>query len=64
MNAYEAKRKYDWDHTASVMALNATIHTSGRYSRDDFHPLRERKIPEYMLDDPAAEYERLKKMGK
>lgn len=60
VRAAEAKRRYDWDHTADLMSLIATANFPGRFTREDFHPLRERVIPEHLLDDPAAEYERLK----
>lgn len=61
MKAAESRRTYDWDHTAEMMALIATIHTSGNYQRDQFHPFRESTVPLYDLDDPGAEYERLMK---
>lgn len=46
-----------------MIAMMATLHASGSYSREDFHPFRERIVHEFMLDNPAAEYERLKAMG-
>jgi hypothetical protein len=61
----EAKQRYDWDHTADTMALLATLHYQKTFSRDDFHPMRERvKSEPSNLDDPEAEYERLIKEGK
>tara|TARA_A100001391_G_scaffold203516_1_gene196086 strand:+ start:876 stop:1076 length:201 start_codon:yes stop_codon:yes gene_type:complete len=61
VKAAEAKRRYDWDHTAEKMALDATLHSSGSYTRDQFHPLRESPVPIQNLDNPEAEYERLMK---
>ncbi|WP_145176229.1 hypothetical protein [Rubripirellula lacrimiformis] len=61
VKAAEAKRRCQWDHTADLMALMATIHTTGSYQRDHFHPLRERPEPIHQLDDPGAEYDRLMK---
>ena len=48
-----------WDHTAELIAKMATMHCQGTYHASQFHPLREH-TPLH-LDDPAAEYERLKK---
>ena len=49
-----------WDHTADMMAMYATIHTSNQYQRDHFHPYREKPpTPQQDVDDPGAEYERL-----
>jgi hypothetical protein len=58
--AAKAKQRYDWDHTADIMALMANLHTTKNWARQDFHPSRE-KLPTLPmhLDDPAAEYERL-----
>jgi hypothetical protein len=58
--ACDGKRTYDWDHTADKMALEATAHWGKPFQRADFHPLRDRIVHEFQLDDPGAEYERLK----
>jgi hypothetical protein len=58
----KSKQKYDWDHTADTLAMMANTHWSGKFSRHDFHPMRERPpLSDYQLDDPAREYERLKR---
>jgi hypothetical protein len=42
----------------------ANLHTTKSWTRADFHPTREKKTEPMHLDNPAAEYERLKKEGK
>jgi chromatin segregation and condensation protein Rec8/ScpA/Scc1 (kleisin family) len=59
--AAKAKQRYDWDHTADLLSMMANLHTTKSWSRFDFHPTREKPTERYDLDDPAAEYERLKK---
>lgn len=41
--------------------MMASLHTSGSFQREHFHPTRERVSPVYDELDPAAEYARLKK---
>jgi hypothetical protein len=38
----------------------ATLHTTKSYSRADFHPFMESNSTPIHLDDPAAEYHKLK----
>ncbi|EMI19087.1 hypothetical protein RMSM_03983 [Rhodopirellula maiorica SM1] len=57
--AAKAKQIAAWDHTADMMALMASIHTSNQYSRSNFHPYREAPVQVANLDDPGAEYDRL-----
>lgn len=59
IGAAKAKQTYDWDHTADLLAAMYSLHTTGQYRREDFHPTRERVISPLMLDDPAAAYEQL-----
>jgi hypothetical protein len=64
IGAAKAKQRYDWDHTADLLAMMANLHTTGSYSRENFHPTRESKKPVLYQSDPAAEYERLIKESK
>lgn len=58
--AAKAKQRYDWDHTADLMAWMGNLHTTKSWARTDFHPSREKPPVQPMhLDDPAAEYEKL-----
>ncbi|MCM2369642.1 hypothetical protein [Aporhodopirellula aestuarii] len=52
---------HEWDHTSDLMALIATANFSKPFCREDFHPMRERVVHDFMLDNPEAEYERLMK---
>jgi len=62
ISAAKAKQRCAWDHTAELMAWMGNLHTTRTFSRFDFHPMRERPNADPMhLDDPAAEYARLKK---
>ena len=49
--------KFQWDHTAELLAINANLHAQGRFSRDDFHPMRANKPKN--LCDPAALYRQI-----
>ena len=62
VEAAKEKQGSEWNHTAEILALNATIHSGGKhYTRDDFHPMRESTSMNYETPDSlAAEYERLK----
>lgn len=62
--AAENKVRAQWDQTAELLAMQANLNAQGRFSRDDFHPMRKAKLKKQA--DPAKIYRELvaKKNGR
>jgi hypothetical protein len=58
--AAKAKRNEQWNHTADMLALQASIHGGRVYSRSHFHPLHDSSDTGNRID-PRAEYNRIKR---
>ena len=56
--------KSEWDHTAELLAMQANLNAQGKFSRNDFHPMRMSKVKKQA--DPAKIYRELmaKKNGR
>lgn len=46
-----------WDHTAELLSMQANLNAQGKFSRDDFHPMRVSKVKKQA--DPAKIYREL-----
>lgn len=54
----ESKVKAEWDQTAELLSMEANLHAQGKYSRNDFHPMRQSKQRNF--SDPAKIFKQLK----